>query len=79
MTFSGFTGWFRESYVRKETEQEANEVEEMLNENEGITTEDNKDAMVKLKNNRSAGPDNIIAELIQIKQNVLDITLHKMT
>jgi hypothetical protein len=67
------------SYVRTETEQETNEVEEMLNANECTTTEDINDATEKLQNNRSPGPDNIIAELFQIKQNVLDITLHKMT
>jgi hypothetical protein len=34
--------------------------------------------IVRLKNYRSPGPDNIIAELFKIKQNVLDITLHKI-
>jgi hypothetical protein len=37
------------SYMRKETEQETNEVEEMPNENEYLTTEDIKDAIEKLK------------------------------
>jgi hypothetical protein len=47
------------SYVRKETEQETNKVKEMLNENEYPTTEDVKDAIQKLKNNRSPAPDNM--------------------
>jgi hypothetical protein len=77
--FSGFTGSFKnESHMRKETEQGTNEVEEMPNENEYLTIEDIKDAIGKLKNYRLSGPDNIMAELFTIKQNVLDITLHKV-
>jgi hypothetical protein len=64
--------------MRKETEQETNEVEEMLNENEYLTIEDIKEAIEKLKNNRSPGPDNIIAELFRTEQNALEITLHKV-
>jgi hypothetical protein len=37
-----------------------------------------KDVIEKLKNNRSPGSDNIIAGLFKIKQNVLDIPLHKV-
>jgi hypothetical protein len=66
------------SYVGKETEQEAKEVKEMPNENEYPSIEDIKDKIKKLKINSSSGQDNIIAELFTIKQNVLDITLHKI-
>jgi hypothetical protein len=52
------------SHMRKETVQESKEVEDMPNENENEypTIEDIKNAIEKLKNNRSPGPDNIIAE-----------------
>jgi mannosyltransferase OCH1-like enzyme len=65
------------SHTRKETEQEINDVEEMSNEKEYLIIEDIEDAIEKLKNNRSSGPDNI-TELFKIKQNVLDIALHKV-
>jgi hypothetical protein len=61
--------------MTKETEQETNEVEEMANENECLTIEDIKDAIEKLKNSRSPGPDNITAKLFKINHNVLDITI----
>jgi hypothetical protein len=58
------------SYMRRETKQEINEIEEMPNENEYPTIEDTEDAREKLKNNRSPGPDNMISELFKITQKV---------
>jgi hypothetical protein len=50
----------------------------MPNDNEYPNTEDMKDRIEKLKNNRSPGQHNIIIELFKIKQNVLDVTLFKV-
>jgi hypothetical protein len=64
---------WKKYYMRKETKQETNEVEEMSNENECRNIGESKDKLEKLKIDRSPGPVNIIAELFKIKQNVFYI------
>jgi hypothetical protein len=49
-------------------EQENKEIEEIRNENEYKTIDDVKNAIKRVRNNRSPGPDNIIAELLKINQ-----------
>jgi len=41
------------------------------------TIDDVRKAIGRLKNNRSPGSSNIIAELLKTKQRIIQITLHK--
>jgi hypothetical protein len=55
----------------KKTEQEIKELEEIQEEDKLPTTDDIWNAIKKLKNKGSPGPDNTIAELLKTQQSVL--------
>jgi hypothetical protein len=52
--------------------------EEEWNDNKPPTIDNVRRAIERLKNNRSPGPDSIIAELLKIKQEIIQVTFHKM-
>jgi hypothetical protein len=58
----------------KDTER----TEEESNDNKPPTIDNGRRAIERLKNNRTPGPDSIIAELLKIKQEIIQVTFHKM-
>jgi hypothetical protein len=57
------------------SENEREEIEKQWNENEAPETDEVKKAIDRLKSNGSPGPDNIIAELLETKQEIIEVTL----
>jgi hypothetical protein len=57
---------------------EREETEEQQNENEAPKIDEVKKAIERLKSNRSPGPDNIIAELLNTKQEIIEVTLQRI-
>jgi DNA-binding transcriptional MerR regulator len=60
------------------SENESEEIEEKWKENEALKIDDIKKAIDRLKSNRSPGPGNIIAELLTIKQEIIEVTLQRI-
>jgi len=58
----------------KDTER----TQEEWNDNKPPTIDNVRRAIERLKNNRLPGPDSIIAELLKIKQEIIQVTFHKM-
>jgi hypothetical protein len=52
--------------------------EEEWNDNKPPTIDNVRRAIERLKNNRSTEPDSIITELLKIKQEMIQVTFHKM-
>jgi len=58
----------------KDTER----TEEVCNDNKPPTIDNVRSAIERLKNNRAPGSESIIAELLKIKQEVIQVTFHNM-
>jgi sorting nexin-29 len=63
--------------LRDGSGNEREEIGEQQNENEAPKIDEVKKAIERLKTNRSPGPDNIIAELLKTKQEIIEATLQR--
>jgi sorting nexin-29 len=60
------------------SENEREETEEQWNENEAPKIDEVKKAIERLQSNGSPGSDNIIAELLKTKQEIIELTLQRI-